>query len=63
VADVAAKLMRPDSKPTSAIENATAPGALVDQAVGGARIGKRVQRWQWHLHQAGRDHGKSPPTQ
>ena len=35
------------------IEHATAPGALVYQPVGGARIGQRIERRQRHLHQVG----------
>src|SRR5688572_9733456 len=40
VAHVAAQSVRPDAEAAGAIENAAAPGALVDEAVGGARIGE-----------------------
>jgi len=61
VADVAAQAMRPDAKAAGSIEHAAAPGALMDQAIGGAWIGQRVERGERQLDQVGRHEAISHP--
>jgi hypothetical protein len=56
VADLAAQCLGPDPKPTGSVEHAPAPGALVDQPVGGAWIRQAVERRQGQLHEVGDPH-------
>jgi len=52
VADIAPQQLRPDAETTCPIKHPTAPRALMDEPVGGARIGQPIQGGQWQLHAA-----------
>jgi hypothetical protein len=60
VTDVALQQRRgPDAEAPRTVEYTSTPCALVNEAVGGPRVGEGVERRQWNLDQARTRHRKN----